>query len=260
MNTILTNIINDSINREQPFLGPSLQFKEDSDLETFKNIILALIGPSYSTSQVYILWGCVRTGAADGASSGSAAVTAGAVFFNGEVYTVAAFSTANINSQYLASALSVTNGTPDPVTFADQTSQYVHNVRQWLITQAGSAGSTPVSSWVSFSSGTEGVLATQNNYGNVSGTPILSKDAFGNVRMEGTLSSPGSITSQTFCTLPAGYAPKRNKLFVAVDVTNNLVTLILVTSGGGCNITTLASASVAASSNFTMALSWNVNH
>jgi len=134
---------------QQPFLATSLKFLQDGNIEALSNLIIGLIGSSYSASQVYILFGCVRSGAADGAGSGSAAVTAGAVFFNGEVYTVDAFSTANINSQNLYSALSVTNPSPDPVTFSDGSSKNVHNVRKWLIAQAGS-GSNLVNNWLPY--------------------------------------------------------------------------------------------------------------
>lgn len=149
MNTILTSDVVDP-NLEQPWKATSLQFLEDSYLETFKNTIVGLIGSTYSASQVYILFGCVRSGAADGAGSGAAAVTAGAVFFNGEIYTMPAFSTGNIAGQTLYSVATVTIGSPDPTLFSDNTTSFnVHNVRRWVISQAGS-GSNAFSTWIPY--------------------------------------------------------------------------------------------------------------
>ncbi len=147
MDRIITTNIDDSIGQEQPLLGKSVDFFQDATQEAIANTVIGLIGSSYSTSQVYVLFGCVRTGAADGAASGAADVTAGAVFYNGEVYTVDAFSTTNINSQYLSSALSITSASFDPVDFSNSVPFSVHNKRKWLISQTSSAGSTPVSGW-----------------------------------------------------------------------------------------------------------------
>ena len=150
MNLIDTSAVNDSINREQPFLAKHLTFMQKSTIYMLQDILIGLIGSSYSLSQVYILWGCVRTGAADGAGSGASAVSEGAIFYFGEIFYVAPFSTTNIAGQYLSSALSVTNGPDDPAIFSDNSSQYVENVRNWLISQTNAAGATPVSSWIPY--------------------------------------------------------------------------------------------------------------
>lgn len=144
MNTIITSNVVDP-NIEQPWKSTSLQFLEDSQLETYKNVVISLIGSSYSTSIVYILFGCVRSGTADG-GSGAVAVTAGAVFFNGEVYTVDAFA-GTLVANNLGSAVIVTNGTPDPTVFSDNVSTFnVHNVRKWIPVVGG--GSNLVNNWV----------------------------------------------------------------------------------------------------------------
>ena len=255
MNTIITSLINDSLNREQPWLGPSLQFKEDSDKETFNNIVLALIGPSYSSSQVYILWGCVRTGAADGAGSGAAAVSAGAVFFNGEVYTVAAFTTANINSQYLASAISITNGSPDPVEFSDTTTGNVHNIRQWLITQ-GASGANLVSGWIPYV-GVKTALPLINGFIAGGNSPFYRKDAFGNVFFSGQVVTPGGQAG--IATLPAEWWPKQNVIKLILNSTDNIACRIQFLANGNVSVATIADVAIAINKTLEIQASFNIN-
>lgn len=162
MNTIDTSNVIDP-NQEQPWKSTSLQFLEDSEKETFNNVVRSLIGSTYSTSQVYILWGCVRSGTADG-GSGAVSVTAGAIFFNGEIYTVDAFS-GTLVANNLYSAVSVTVGSPDPTAFSNGASFSIHNVRKWLPVVAGS-GSNLVSGWIP--------IGRWTNY-----TPTISVDGSG---------------------------------------------------------------------------------
>ena len=130
MNQINTSNVNDSLNREQPFLAPSLAFVQASTIEALNNIVVGLLGASYSTSTPYVLFGCIRSGAIDGASSGSVSITAGAIFYNGEVFTVPAFSGTMASANAVYFTLTTTNTSPDPVTFSDGSSFNVHNIRQ----------------------------------------------------------------------------------------------------------------------------------
>jgi hypothetical protein len=146
MNTIDTSHENDASNLAQPFKITSLQFMLDSQKETFSNTIISLIGASYNSTQVYILWGCVRGGAADGttgtaawisltgADPGSTVAQAGAIFYGGEIYTVMNYRIASMAGYDMSSIALVTNGTPDPTTFSDNITTFnVHNVRQWIM-------------------------------------------------------------------------------------------------------------------------------
>lgn len=99
-----------------------------------KNIIGSL---GYSTSTVYILYGCVNSG-----SGSSYIISAGAVFYNGEVYLVPA-ATFTVSGGDVAIATLVTlqySTNADPVVFTDGSSKSVHNIRQVVITD-GSTGS-----------------------------------------------------------------------------------------------------------------------
>jgi hypothetical protein len=133
-------------NQAQPYFGLSLEFHQASTKEALQNICLGLIGSSYSSGEIYVLWGCVRTGAADGAGSGVASVSAGAIFHNGEIYTVPAFTTANIAGKTLFSAISTSYAAFDPSTFSNGAAFNVHQIRQWSITAANS-GSLPQIGW-----------------------------------------------------------------------------------------------------------------
>lgn len=232
MKNIKTSLIVDP-GVQQPFIGPSLAFLQDATKEAISNVIIGMIGSTYSSSQVYILFGCVRTGALDGAGSGAAAVTAGAVFFNGEVYTVPAFSTANISGQTLYSDVVTTNPSPDPVKFSDGTLKNVHDVRQWVISQAAS-GSNAVSTWINstwHTIGASGEPAFQNSW-TLNTNPVKFKiDAAGFVCMEGI--ATGGNTGTTVFTLPVGYRPSASKRFAPASFGGSSadVTISISTSG-----------------------------
>jgi hypothetical protein len=121
---------------QMPIIKGTLQFLQDAHKETVANAVIALIGSGYSSSSVYILWGCVNSG-----SGNSFNISAGAVFYNGEVFAVDAavftktsgqVAIANIvTSQYTTNA--------DPVTLSDSTVVNIHNIRKVAI-MAGTSG------------------------------------------------------------------------------------------------------------------------
>lgn len=92
----------------------------------------------YSTSTVYVIYGCNQTG---GGSTKN--LSAGAVFYNGEIYLVPA-STYTISGGNVAIANIVTSyftGTnADPVTFTDASIHNVHEIKQ-IVVSAGASGS-----------------------------------------------------------------------------------------------------------------------
>lgn len=125
-------------NSEFPVTSGTLQFLQDSYGELFSAMMTALIGLSnYNTNTVYVLYGCVNTGVAPNLN-----ISAGVVFYNGELYYVNATSftptTGNVGiwqevtTQYGVNA--------DPATFSDLTVHNVHNIRMLQIVQ-GATGS-----------------------------------------------------------------------------------------------------------------------
>ncbi|CAB4130956.1 hypothetical protein UFOVP129_38 [uncultured Caudovirales phage] len=118
----------------------TLVFLQDAYKEQLSNLAQSLInglGNAYSSSTVYVLWGCVNSG-----SGSNFIISAGAVFYNGEIFSVDAVSltvsggnipVANIvTTQYTVNA--------DPVTFSDSTTANIHNIRKVSI-GSGTAGS-----------------------------------------------------------------------------------------------------------------------
>lgn len=115
----------------------TLEFLQLQHRETTAATIIALIGPTYNAGTVYVFSGVVNTG-----TYPVYTVTAGVVFYNGEIYyidaasftatgtDVAVFST--IQTQYTTDA--------DPCTFSDATTHNIHNIIKMQLT-AGVSGS-----------------------------------------------------------------------------------------------------------------------
>jgi len=168
MNQIITSNVNDSINQEQPLLATSLAFLQSGIIEGLGNSVQAQIGSSYSTSTIYVLWGLIRTGAADGASSGTVTITAGAIYYNGEIYTVPAFTGTMATGKAVYSALTITNGSPDPTTFSNGNTFNVHNIRQWIFSIATS-GSNAQSTFYYLNTDWQSTALTLSNVTSITG-------------------------------------------------------------------------------------------
>lgn len=144
MKKIDTSNINDTISQRQPFKGSSLAFLQASYQEVFNAILTGLT--NYTTNQVIILSGCVITYTPAGAT---ASITAGAIFYNGEVYLVAAQSLSGMtSSQIPLFFIQVTQDpTADPTTFTNGAPFSVHDIRTVAIV-AGPAGGSGVTGYV----------------------------------------------------------------------------------------------------------------
>jgi hypothetical protein len=112
--------------------------------EALNALAQSQIGSNYDSSKVYILYGCVNSG-----SGSTFTISAGAVFYNGEVYLVDAVS-------FTASGTAVgTIGTThfgtnaDPVTFTDSSTASVHQIRKMVIADATSgSGVADYVNWI----------------------------------------------------------------------------------------------------------------
>lgn len=108
--------------------------------EAIDSAVRAIVfGSLYDATKAYILWGCNVTGTDPGART----VSAGAVFFNGEVYLVdsASFSTSGL--QKIVGTITTTYfaaGNADPVQFTDGVNRNVHEIRK-VVFAAGLSGS-----------------------------------------------------------------------------------------------------------------------
>jgi hypothetical protein len=123
---------------EFPVKKGTLQFLQDAYKESLASTIQALIGSGYDPTVVYILSGARNSGTYPAYS-----ITAGAAFYNGEVFLIdaAGFTATGSNvgifqvvvTQYIIDA--------DPVTFTDTTVRNVHNIRKLQVVQgAGGSG------------------------------------------------------------------------------------------------------------------------
>ena len=131
MRKITTTAISNSTG--MPIKGGTLDHVQLAYQEALNAIARNLIGRDIDNTRAYILFGCINTGSASVMN-----VTAGAVYFAGEVYLVDAF---NLNVS-LAAVASVQTSyyqtNADPVTFTDGVQRSVHEIRKIVFTNAAS--------------------------------------------------------------------------------------------------------------------------
>lgn len=113
----------------------SWRFIQDAAKEALDALAKRIIGSSYATNKVYVLYGCVATGTDPGART----VSAGAVFYNGEVYLVDAASFTTSGNVAIATIADTADPTADPTLFNDNSTEDIHRVRKVLIA-AGTSG------------------------------------------------------------------------------------------------------------------------
>lgn len=133
MKKLITSGISDSA--QMKLKSGTLQFLQDANAEALSAICMGLIGANYSDSQIYILWGCVNTG-----SGNNYIISAGAVFYGGEIYLVdAATFTLNANVAIFSIVITQYQTNADPMTFSDSSVHNIHNIRKMSIS-AGVSG------------------------------------------------------------------------------------------------------------------------
>lgn len=144
------NTSNVTSTARQPLLGRSISHLVESvkegDDSTVQGILNTLnIG--YTSNDVIILYGCVLTGNYSGAGN-AYSVTSGAVYYNGEVYLVDAVSGTISGTNVLIGTLTTTYQSGDPVQMSDGSLKNVHEIRTFVISQAGTGtGTKDYSAW-----------------------------------------------------------------------------------------------------------------
>ena len=124
----------------QPFLAPtSLDILQDAYKDGIRELALAQIGSSYSTSVPYILWGCEE--------GSSPIVSQGAIFFNGEVLFCAGRGSAGVGT--LIASLGIAYPVSDPVTFEDGSTNNIHQIRTCNLTY-GTSGTGTIGDFADF--------------------------------------------------------------------------------------------------------------
>jgi hypothetical protein len=106
---------------KQPLIKGSLDFLQDSYKEVINALANGLI--TYTANDVIKIYGC------DVSGSGPYAVTAGAIYYNGEVYLVdAASGLTPGGGQTVVWSIVATFDAIDPVTFSDLSTHSVHKI------------------------------------------------------------------------------------------------------------------------------------
>ena len=104
--------------------------------EGFAETIKSMIGASYSATTVYVLNGCVNTG-----SGSSYVISAGSVFYGGEIYLVSAATftvTTGVPVATIVTTANTTDYAADPCLFSDGSTHNVHDIRTVQIAEAAS--------------------------------------------------------------------------------------------------------------------------
>lgn len=127
---------------KMPIKKGTLQFIQDSHKENLADVLRAMIGTTYNGAKFYVLYGCENSG-----SGSNYIISAGAVFFAGEVFRVDANTFTVGSGQVAKFTFNQTQYTTDadPVTFTDASSHNVHNIRKYTVAAGTSDGLTDYS-------------------------------------------------------------------------------------------------------------------
>lgn len=108
--------------------------------EILNALAFSLVGPTYLTDTAYILYGCINSG-----SGLDYDISAGAIFYNNEVYLVQDTAFTAAGGQVAVAAIEITqfgdSGRGDPIQFTDGISRNVLNISE-IVFASGSTGST----------------------------------------------------------------------------------------------------------------------
>lgn len=130
------NTSNVTSTAKQPLLGRSITHLTEGIVETFDSVLKKIIY-SYSAGDVVILEGLVDSGTV-GVNFN---ISAGSVYYNGEVYQVAAASGVYAGTVAVLT-LTTTYQSGDPVQFTDGSTHNVHEINKMVISNAVSGSGT----------------------------------------------------------------------------------------------------------------------
>jgi hypothetical protein len=192
-------------------------FLMQSYTETIAEIAKGMYAETYAVNTPYVLYGCVKS------TSGSPfSYTAGAIFYNGEVYSFPAVASIAIATSDICTITTTNDPTADPTTMTDGSIVNIHNIRAVVLSDA--AAVTNGATQFNFSSciflqggwhniGGTGEPAFQNSWANA-GTVlgIAVNDARFTkegkwVKLSGIIT--GGANNTVAFTLPTGYRPSK---------------------------------------------------
>lgn len=246
---------------KQTFIHTDEQVKEIADA-----IVKGLIG-TYTTNDLIVLYGCVISGA------GPYAITAGAIYYNGEVYLVdAASGLTPGGGQTLVFNIVTTYASGDPIKYQDGSLHNQHQIDK-IALQVGASGSgiadynaSNIYNYNTLSDGLwlDGTGLLANSYTISSGRVFqYKKSASGVVTMRGALLSPPSGTSTLFITgLPVGLRPTHSQQYTSCGTNSSGGNyLITINSNGTCAVqnTTGGTSFIGTGANFIVNCEWRID-
>lgn len=128
---------------KQPYLKQTHQHYNEMIDELMKAFGETIV---YDSSKVTILWGCENTGTGTGIGD-YINISAGAVYYNGEVYQVPAFTTPTLVTG-LKGTITTAYTAADPVLFSDSTTHNVHQIKTIVISDA--SGGFQFNDWITY--------------------------------------------------------------------------------------------------------------
>lgn len=138
MRKLITTFITSGAN--QPIKQGTLDHLQLAYAEAFNALGQSKVGVNYDATKVYILSGCANTG-----SGANYIISAGAVFYNGEIYLVDAATFTLTGSNVATGTVTATffaAANADPVDFTDGSSHNVHQINKVVIGQGLSGSGT----------------------------------------------------------------------------------------------------------------------
>ena len=195
----------------------TLEHLQEAHQETARALAINAIGDTYSTGNVYVLYGCKNTG-----TGLNYIISAGAVFASGDIYLVPAITfTASVGQ---IAVLSLTNtyrtGTEfDPVTFTDGSTHNIHADFTGVFASAvATAGPYDITNLIYINSIASLTLVNTwdhgtGTYGVQTATAILNQKK---VSFAGNfVTGLSSLKNQTITTLPTEFRPSADRYFFA---------------------------------------------
>lgn len=139
------NTSNVTSTSRQPLLGRSVTHLKEGTMENDDSLVKAILegisSTTYTTNVPLILFGCVNTGNLSGAGL-PYAISAGAIYYNGEIYQVAAASGTITGANVVLLTITTTYQMGDPVTMTDGSLKNVHEIVTMNVSENTSGSGT----------------------------------------------------------------------------------------------------------------------
>jgi hypothetical protein len=234
------DLSNISTNVGMPIKSGVLSHLQFAYQEAIDAIVKGNIGGEYDPAKFYVLYGCVNSTTAP-----IYTVSAGAIFYNGEIYLVDAFTFTSTGSNVAVGTINTTfytgNGTnADPVTFTDGSPHNVLQIRKVVFSSAASASGDVDFSGLFFTNtnkitvGAAGAPPFQNTFANSFSDQMGFFVKNSQLNINGLLDGTLDFTKTIF-TLPVGFRPSTKKFgsIIFMDSSSYFKSAILTVETNG---------------------------